>query len=584
MNEPAPLGATVCAPGKIRFRLWAPRAPPALALEIEGRAPIALRPGPDGYAQAIVDGAPGLRYRYRLAADCVVPDPASRLQDGDVHGHSVVVGPDRYPWRHTGWRGRPWQDSVIYEAHAGLCGGYAGLRRRLPEVARLGVTLLELMPIADFPGPRNWGYDGVLPYAPDTAYGTPDELKALIDAAHGLEMGVMLDVVYNHFGPDGNYLHRYAADFFDARADTPWGAAIDYRQQAVQRYFIDNALYWLRKYRFDGLRLDAVHAMGRTDWLAGLAREARAACPDRRVHLVVENDANQASLLEQGFDAQWNDDAHHVLHHLLTGERQGYYADYAQAPAALLARALGEGYVYQGQAAPTRGGRARGEPSAHLPPWAFVLFLHNHDQVGNRADGLRLTSLLAPGSPALRAAIALQLLAPHIPLLFMGEEYGSTAPFFYFTSHGPELAAAVRAGRAREFAASMHDCDPPPDPNDPDTYRRSCPWPPPGAERQAWFEYYRELLRLRARLLGERLTGARADGAAALGPAAVRAAWRLGDGARLTLYANLLPGSVIVPAPPAGQLAYATLAGAGQDLVAGVLRGGCALALWEPAP
>ncbi|MFQ6690841.1 alpha-amylase family glycosyl hydrolase, partial [Bordetella pertussis] len=235
-----------------------------------------------------------------------------------------------------------------------------GLRRRLPEVARLGVTLLELMPIADFPGPRNWGYDGVLPYAPDTAYGTPDELKALIDAAHGLEMGVMLDVVYNHFGPDGNYLHRYAADFFDARADTPWGAAIDYRQQAVQRYFIDNALYWLRKYRF---------------------------------------------------------------------------------------------------------------------------------------DGLRLTSLLAPGSPALRAAIALQLLAPHIPLLFMGEEYGSTAPFFYFTSHGPELAAAVRAGRAREFAASMHDCDPPPDPNDPDTYRRSCPWPPPGAERQAWFEYYRELLR-----------------------------------------------------------------------------------------
>ncbi|WP_262358962.1 alpha-amylase family glycosyl hydrolase, partial [Bordetella pertussis] len=234
------------------------------------------------------------------------PDPASRLQDGDVHGHSVVVGPDRYPWRHTGWRGRPWQDSVIYEAHAGLCGGYAGLRRRLPEVARLGVTLLELMPIADFPGPRNWGYDGVLPYAPDTAYGTPDELKALIDAAHGLEMGVMLDVVYNHFGPDGNYLHRYAADFFDARADTPWGAAIDYRQQAVQRYFIDNALYWLRKYRFDGLRLDAVHAMGRTDWLAGLAREARAAC--------------------------------------------------AQAPAALLARALGEGYVYQGQAAPTRGG------------------------------------------------------------------------------------------------------------------------------------------------------------------------------------------------------------------------------------
>ncbi|MCE7078328.1 alpha-amylase family glycosyl hydrolase, partial [Bordetella bronchiseptica] len=198
MNEPAPHGATVCAPGKIRFRLWAPSAPPALALEIEGRAPIALRPGPDGYAQAIVDGAPGLRYRYRLAADCAVPDPASRLQDGDVHGHSVVVGPDRYPWRHTGWRGRPWQDSVIYEAHAGLCGGYAGLRRRLPEVARLGVTLLELMPIADFPGPRNWGYDGVLPYAPDTAYGTPDELKALIDAAHGLQMGVMLDVVYNH--------------------------------------------------------------------------------------------------------------------------------------------------------------------------------------------------------------------------------------------------------------------------------------------------------------------------------------------------------------------------------------------------
>lgn len=592
MTHSYSFGAIPLESGVTRFRLWAPSAPPSLALEVEGHPPIPMRPGPDGYAQADVDCAPGARYRYRLDENTVMPDPASRLQDGDVHGDSIVVQPGAYRWRHPEWTGRPWEETVIYEVHAGLAGGYAGLIARLPELAAMGITMLELMPIADFPGERNWGYDGVLPYAPDTAYGSPDDLKQLIDAAHGHGMGVMLDVVYNHFGPDGNYLSGYAAPFFRTDIDTPWGAAIDFRQEAVSTYFKENALYWLTEYRFDGLRLDAVHAIAGHEWLHELARFVRdGVSAERHVHLVVENDDNRASLLRGDFEAQWNDDAHHVLHHLLTGESRGYYADYAEAPAQLLARCLAEGWVYQGQPSPYRGGQPRGERSADLPPTAFVLFLQNHDQTGNRARGERLTTLVG-NDQRLRAAVALQLLAPQIPLIFMGEERGSRAPFLYFTSHtDPELAQAVRDGRQREFAAFPEFAgDSPsaqlPDPNDASTYHASSPWQdePDAAE---WMRDYSALLQLRARSIAPRLAGAVSLGAAAVGDRSVFARWELADGARLTVYTNLgpMPQSVpesLMPGPDVfTTLLFESPAGGRDRLAQGELCPDCTVWLLE---
>ncbi|MFY0476139.1 malto-oligosyltrehalose trehalohydrolase [Achromobacter marplatensis] len=560
--EPYTHGALPLPDGRTRFRLWAPTAPAALALVIDGRDPIALHPGHDGYAQIEVDCPPGTRYRYRIGDGLLVPDPASRQQDGDVHGASVVPGPDAYPWQHPSWHGRPWSEAVIYEAHAGLAGGFAGLTAKLPELAALGVTVVELMPVADFPGPRNWGYDGVLPYAPDEAYGSPDALKRLIDTAHGLGISMMLDVVYNHFGPDGNYLPQYAAPFFRHDVSTPWGPAIDFRQPAVRRYFEENALYWLTEFRFDGLRLDAVHAIPDPEWLVELAQFVRGQIPaQRHIHLVLENDDNRASLLSQGYDAQWNDDAHHVLHHLLTGESHGYYADYADQPAQALARCLAQGWLYQGQPSRARHGALRGEPSGHLPPTAFVLFLQNHDQTGNRAAGERLT-VLVDNPERLRAAVALQLLAPQIPLIFMGEESGSRAPFLYFTSHADAaLAQAVRDGRRREFSAfpgfSAADAAALPDPNAEATWAQSVPWPPASAadedgnddsgDAQVWRTLYGALLHLRQRAIAPRLPGTRSVEACAVGPDAVRAQWLLGDRALLTLYANLGPDRQALP-------------------------------------
>src|SRR5262245_27377995 len=425
------------------------------------------------------------------------------------------------------------------------------------------------MPINDFPGGRNWGYDGVLSFAPDAAYGTPEELKSLVDAAHGLGLMVYLDVVYNHFGPDGNWLHAYASPFFRADRTTPWGNALDVRQPEVRRFFVENALYWLIEYRFDGLRFDAVHAIAdRAPFLAELATGIRAGVdPGRHVHLVLENDANEAAPLEAGFEAQWNDDGHHALHVLLTGERDGYYADYADAPARRLARCLGEGFIYQGEPSAHRGGAARGESSVHLPPTAFVLFLQNHDQVGNRAFGDRLTTLTRPG--ALRAATALLLLSPQIPLLFMGEEVGSTRPFLFFTAHNDELAAAVRDGRRREFAAlARRDL---PDPNAAESFMRSCPEPAAAesADGAAWLALHRELLALRRREIAPRLPGARALGASAIGDAAVEARWRLADGGILMLAVNLGPAPVPFAAPSDRML----FALAPADAVAGQLAG-----------
>ncbi len=509
----------------------------------------------------------GARYRYILQDGMAVPDPASRAQDGDIHGKSVVIDPSAYRWQHLDWKGRPWHEMVLYELHPGLLGGFAGVARALPRLAELGVTAVELMPIAEFPGARNWGYDGALPFAPECSYGSPDELRALVDDAHGHGLMIFLDVVYNHFGPDGNYLPVYAPEFFRSDVSTPWGPAIDFRRHEVRRFFIENALYWLCEYRFDGLRFDAVHAIAESEFLDEMAAEVRRTVePGRHVHLVLENDDNTASHLDQYFDAQWNDDAHHALHVLLTGESDGYYEDYADQPAVQLARCLREGFAYQGEPSPHRGGKLRGTPSADLPPTAFVLFLQNHDQIGNRALGERLTKLA--DAKALEAAIALQLLCPQIPLIFMGEETASVTPFLFFTDHNADLAEAVREGRRREFGAFSQFSDTKllerlADPNDPATFERSKPLPDAdnAARRE---ELYTRLLQLRGIEIVPRLKGARAVNARAVTSCAVVAHWRMGDNSLLTIGSNLGSQAAEMPVHQ-GRLLFATSPAAEQS-------------------
>jgi len=451
--------------------------------------------------------------------------------------------------------GRPWTETIIYEFHAGAVGGFAGIHADLPRLKTLGVTAIELMPINDFPGRRNWGYDGVLPYAPDSVYGSPTALKTLIDAAHGLGLMMFLDVVYNHFGPDGNYLGAYAPQFFRDDVHTPWGPAIDFRRQEVRDYFTANVLMWLMDYRFDGLRFDAVHAIQEQDWIEEMAATVRATLNAKRhVHLILEHH-NNATHLRKAVDAQWNDDAHNALHVLLTDETGGYYADYTDQPAAKLARCLAEGWAYQGDWSAYLKAM-RGEPSGDLPPCAHVFFLQNHDQIGNRAFGERLTSLTSP--EALEAAIVLQMLCPQIPLLFMGEETASTTPFLFFTDHRDELAEAVREGRRQEFASFAEFADPGrreqiPDPNAPDTFSASVPQPNPTVGKQR-FALYQRLIALRTAEIVPRLAGSMAISAQAIGPKAVYARWQLGDGAILTIVTNLGPQTIGFDRPPGRRL------------------------------
>ncbi|MBV8915176.1 MAG: malto-oligosyltrehalose trehalohydrolase, partial [Acetobacteraceae bacterium] len=441
--------------------------------------------------------------------------------------------------------------------------GFRGIQEHLPELQLLGITAIEIMPIADFPGRHNWGYDGVLPYAPDRAYGTPDELKSLVDAAHGMGLCVMLDVVYNHFGPDGAYLHAYAKPFFREDLKTPWGAAIDFRRPEVRDYFIQNAVYWLLEYRFDGLRFDAVHAISEEDFLTDLARIVRGRIEKgRRIGLVLEHENNRARLLggPPRFDAQWADDFHHCLHVLLTGENEGYYEDFQDATHQL-ARVLAEGFAYQGEVSP-HAARPRGEPSAHLPVTAFVVCLQNHDQIGNRAMGDRLTTLA--DKPALHAATGLLLLCPFIPMLFQGEEWASRSPFLFFTDHNRDLAEAVREGRRAEFKRFSAFQDPAkrariPDPNAPSTFAASIP----EQSDPSHFDFVRRLLALRRERIAPGIPGCRSEGASVLGTGAVRAAWRLGNGSRLALAVNL-GAETVDPQMPEGERLYAS-AEAGPD-------------------
>jgi maltooligosyltrehalose trehalohydrolase len=428
-------------------------------------------------------------------------------------------------------------------------------------VVETGFTAIELMPIADFPGRRNWGYDGVLPYAPDSSYGRPEDLKTLVDEAHRRGLMVFLDVVYNHFGPEGNYLARYAPDFF-VPAHTPWGQAIDYRVPQVRTFAIENALHWLKDYRFDGLRLDAVHTIpepGQSLLLRELsvAVGELAAASGRAIHLVLENDDNRSSLLDPGTDpprgkyrAQWNDDYHHAWHVLLTGERTGYYQDYAADPHAHLVRALSSGFAYQGAASAHRDGRRRGESSGALPPTAFVNFLQNHDQIGNRPLGDRLRA----NEAAIASALAITLLAPMPPLLFMGEEWACGQAFPFFCDFKGDLAQAVRKGRREEFKtayASMGDDIP--DPLDEETFRSAIlDWEgratPAGNQR---LSLVRDLLLTRRNIILPRLAGA-AFGTARCNDHVLTADWRLGDGSGLFLLANLSESKVHLSRMPSG--------------------------------
>jgi malto-oligosyltrehalose trehalohydrolase len=561
-----PYGARPLGDGRTRFRLWAPDAE-SVSIECEDGHTSVMRSLDDGWFECVCPALAGSLYRFRIDGGTAVPDPASKRQaGGDVHGYSVVIDPDGYAWRNTAWQGRPWRESVIYELHAGLLGGFHGVEMLLPHLASLGITAIELMPIAEFAGGRNWGYDGVLPFAPAEAYGSPDDLKSLIDTAHGLGLMVFLDVVYNHFGPEGNYLGTYASPFFDEATHTPWGAAIDVATPQVGDFFVHNALYWLDEFRFDGLRFDAVHAIGNTGWLSSLAGRVHAAMPpERHVHLILENEANQANLLGRGrFDAQWNDDFHNALHVLLTGEVEGYYAHY-QPPMEKLLRSLREGFAFQGE---PMGGRRRGEASGHLPTSRFVNFLQNHDQVGNRAFGERLCTLVAP--EVVEAALALLLLSPFVPMLFMGEEWASRTPFLFFADFPDEdLRDAVREGRRKEFEAfAGFGGAEIPDPNAYDTFTASIPVRDRemGEARRL---LVRELIALRQKHIAPHIDEARGLAAEASGEKAFVASWALG-GSTLTLFVNVGDTDATIARPPSPSAAW--LHGGAAD-VASVSRG-----------
>jgi maltooligosyltrehalose trehalohydrolase len=555
MNE-RQFGARL-TPDGASFRLWAPAAQ-RVDLLLEKSRP--LRRGEDGWFSADIPGVKaGARYKFRIDEEIDVPDPASAYQPDDVSGASEVIDHASYPWRASEWRGRPWQETVLIETHVGTFteqGTYRAMIGKLDHLVASGITALELMPLADFAGPRNWGYDGVLWYAPDHVYGRPDDLKALIDEAHLRGLMVFLDVVYNHFGPEGNYLGRYAPSFF-TDAQTPWGSAIDYRVPEVRAFAIENAVYWLRQYRFDGLRLDAVHTiveLGEVSMLRDLSAAVGdlAAETNRHIHLVLENDDNRASVLDATQDpprgkyrAQWNDDYHHAWHVLLTGETQGYYRDFTKSPMRDVARALGSGFAYQGEASAHRDGQLRGEPSGALAPTAFVNFLQNHDQIGNRALGDRLESNVS--AETIEAALAITLLAPAIPMLFMGEEWGSKAPFPFFCGFEGDLAEAVRKGRRREYAwAYAKYGDEVPDPLAPSTFQSAVlDWEKRGETAgKKRLALVQELLATRRREITPRLAGAAFGDAHAANNGLLTAHWRMADGATLQLLANLSNGGI----------------------------------------
>ncbi|HCM9137828.1 TPA: malto-oligosyltrehalose trehalohydrolase [Enterobacter cloacae] len=505
-------GAEFISGDVVRFRVWA-EGQQQLTLRLAERD-LPMTAVGNGWFQIDVPGVThGTEYQFVLQDGMAVPDPASRAQKGDVNGPSVVIDPGRYQSINPDWAGRPWEETVIYELHIGTFtpqGTFRAAIDKLPYLAELGITQLEVMPVSQFGGSRGWGYDGVLLYAPHSAYGTPEDFHAFIDAAHGLGLSVVLDIVLNHFGPEGNYLPLLSPAFFDAQRMTPWGNGIAYEREPVRHYILDAPLFWLTEYRLDGLRFDAIDQIKDTaskHILQQIAETIREALPDRHIHLTTEDSRNVIFLHprdEKGatplFTAEWNDDFHNAAHVFATGETHAYYQDFAFEPEKKFARALAEGFVYQGEVS-LQTGHSRGVECHTQPPTFFVDFIQNHDQTGNRAQGERLITLA--GADKTRVLLAALLLSPHIPLLFMGEEYGETNPFLFFTDFHGDLAKAVREGRAKEFTGhSGHDGDVP-DPNDEQTFARSkLDWHNvTTAQGKSWLRFTRSLLVLRHRYL-----------------------------------------------------------------------------------
>lgn len=509
-----PIGAQPDATGT-RFRVWAPEARKVEVVVLTPTGPQrhALSVEPDGYFAAHLVGiGPGTRYAYSLDGGDMRPDPASRAQPEGVHGPSMVVNPSAFTWSDTAWAGVAPEDLVIYELHIGTAtdeGTFDALIPRLAALRALGVTTIELLPIADFPGSRNWGYDGVCLFAPARAYGGAEGLRRLVDAAHAQGLAVILDVVYNHLGPDGNYLWSYTRDYFTNRHHTPWGDGLNFdgpRSRPVRDFFIANALHWAHEYHFDGLRLDATHAIiddSPTHLLAELAATVRASLsPGRHFVLIAEHGVNDPAVVRPptaggwGLDGIWADDFHHEVRVALTGEHESYFAAYTGS-AADLARTISQGWFYVGQPA-RNSGAPRGAPAEDIPAHSFVYCIQNHDQVGNRAFGERLNHAVSPA--AYRAASALLLLCPETPMLWMGQEWAASTPFLFFTDHRSELGRLVSEGRRKEFAHfALFSAADVPDPQDPETFARS---------RLRWEEREREphrgVLRLYSDLLALR--------------------------------------------------------------------------------
>jgi maltooligosyltrehalose trehalohydrolase len=552
-------GAQLRPGGGVDFNLWAPQArhvdlwckcgPPEDELVCWPAAP-----QPGGWWHVNVARATAqTRYQWQIDGGLRVPDPAAREAPHGPHDLCRVTDPGQYVWHRSAWRGRQWQELVFYELHVGTftpAGTYAAAATELPRLAALGFTAVELMPLATFGGQWGWGYDGVLPFAPHPAYGTPDDLKHFVDAAHALGLCVFLDVVYNHFGPDGNYLHAYASGFFSATNDSPWGAAINFDGEGsgpVRDFFVHNALYWIEEFHMDGLRLDAVHAIvddGPTHILQAISEAVRsfAGAAGRHVHLVLENEKNQAAWLSApdgthcAYDGQWNDDFHHALHVALTGESHTYYAKFARDPVAHLARVLTHGFAFP-------HGRLATEEDPPLALTAMVHFLGNHDQVGNRAFGERLAQLV-PG-PAAELAMLLVLLTPAIPMVFMGDEFGASTPFLYFAHWEGELRDAVRAGRQNEFSHARPEKGALPDPCDATTWAASrLHWEeselPAGRARSALLQRALEVRRQWLTPHAEHL-GVGGHTAERLGVQGLRVTWSYRHGMRWCLEANLGP-------------------------------------------
>ncbi len=497
------------------FRVWAPSAETVTLRLIndQGTHDWPMQSS-DGYFSLQAFARPGDKYFYLVDQNKPVPDPVSRLLPEGVHGPTEIVNPERFPWTDSGWRGLPLRDYVIYELHIGTFtpeGTFDAAIAKLPYLKKLGVTVIEIMPVAAFPGTRNWGYDGVSPYAVQASYGGPDGLKRLVNAAHAIGSAVILDVVYNHLGNEGNYLRLFGPYFTD-KHQTPWGEAINYDQpgcEGVRRYFAENALYWIREYHMDGLRLDAVQTIkddSPRHILAEIKADVAALATEvgRHVCVIAETDENDAKIVRSpeaggyGLDAIWSDDFHHAIHAFFTGEHKGYYQDFGRPEQ--IARALTHGFVFQGEPFQFWGGRRRGTSSDGMPAAAHVICIQNHDQVGNRAKGERLTVLI-PRGPRMLAATLL-LLASETPLLFMGQEYDEPNPFLFFTDYGdPTLQQAVREGRKQEFKDFDFASDEVPDPQDLATFERSkLNWQLTQGENPM-LDWYTSLLALRKKFI-----------------------------------------------------------------------------------